>query len=255
MARKLKKLRITEISSCDVGAGVGCRIVLAKRDPGAPVRFTKDGRHWDVPGDLSILDHLITHANELGLNIEGAARSTPVEKTVNHFMGTVMEQPIAKMYARAAEIMKADDKLSHDQAIAKIATSSRKEDQILWKAYKETATVPPPAAAPAPTATSPAYEKLMKRARKLARREGLSEAQAFSRIYSDPANAELVGAEKAEFFAKAAPRRPSDTAFENLVAAILAMHPGLTEAKAREWARATQAHRPPDVARLADYPL
>ena len=31
MARKLTKLRVDEISSCDVGAGEGTRVVLMKR--------------------------------------------------------------------------------------------------------------------------------------------------------------------------------------------------------------------------------
>src|SRR5580693_4839666 len=48
-----------------------------------------------------------------------------------------------------------------------------------------------------------AYDKLTKKARKLAAREGISQAAAFEKVYTDPANHELVVAEKTQHVAKA----------------------------------------------------
>jgi hypothetical protein len=67
---------------------------------------------------------------------------------------------------------------------------------------------PEPASEPEPTPVPPAYQLLMKRARKLAKSAGITAAQAFEKLYIDPANVELATAAKRPAAAGHAGRGP-----------------------------------------------
>jgi len=66
---------------------------------------------------------------------------------------------------------------------------------------------PEPEPAPLPTPVPLAYQKLMKRARRLAKAEGISEATAFERLYTDPRFAELAKAATRPASATAGPKK------------------------------------------------
>lgn len=122
-----------------------------------------------------------------------------------HAMGGSMDDAVSiakRVNSRIEELMAADPEVrSYASAVAKIATSRDPADQALWREYKQLSFVAE-APEPAPIEKSDALLKLEKKARKLAKRQGLSEAVAFAKVYADPANAELVGANKNAHFAK-----------------------------------------------------
>lgn len=137
-----------------------------------------------------------------GCRIVLMKRDSPRDENMTH----TEHQPVAKRMADRAEVLrKADPTLrSFESAVAKIASSRDPADQELWAAYKNAPITPAAVPEPAQVQKSEAMLKLEKKARKLAKREGISQAAAFAKVYADPKYADLVVAEKSAHFAKAA---------------------------------------------------
>ena len=86
---------------------------------------------------------------------------------------------------------------TREQAFARFI-SQDEQGRAMYLAYKvapgeEPVPVAKAAERPMPPLT-PAYQELMRRAAVLARQEGLTEAQAFAKLYTDPANRHLARA-------------------------------------------------------------
>jgi hypothetical protein len=166
MMRRLTKLKINEISLVDVAANPGARVLLRKRD-----------------------DALGRGDNRMDL--------VPIAKRVVAGEPTAFEKRdfYAAIESGAAEIRKADE--SPEQAFARFCQDDPR-GQILLKAHKmaKGADYRPEPEPVQMLPESPAYAKLCRKATKLAKREGLTEAQAFAKVYEDPANRELVEADR-----------------------------------------------------------
>jgi hypothetical protein len=169
MTRRLSKIRIDEISLVDVAANPGARVLLRKRDN------TRSFGKGDDDMDL-----------------------VPVAKRVIAGEPSAFEKRdfYAAIESGAAEIRKADE--SPEQAFARFCQDDPR-GQVLLKAHKLARGAdytPVPKLVPV-VPQSTAYATLCKKASKLAKRENLSEARAFAKVYEDPANRELVEADRA----------------------------------------------------------
>jgi hypothetical protein len=116
MPKKLRRLKISEVSAVDVGANPGAQIMLVKRgDPGAVTFRKRDtGEIWTLPGDIDSLPALIAAAPGWGIEIVTDAAPPPaadIAKEANMDPHDEMIA-IAKNYDEtgelAVEITKAD---------------------------------------------------------------------------------------------------------------------------------------------------
>jgi hypothetical protein len=86
---------------------------------------------------------------------------------------------------------------TREQAFARYSTEDA-QGRALYDAYKLAPGDEPASARPAPERPMPpltsAYRELMRKAVSLAEREGITEAQAFAKVYADPANRDLARA-------------------------------------------------------------
>jgi len=271
MAKRLEKLHVDSIDLVDKGAGVGTRIMIAKRDPA--VTFAKDGHRWKLAADGDLTDKLIQAAPALGLAVDVAKRTwdlrDPRGKLIsshhsrkdakramrrhraaargesadsdtwraddslakakaeikankrflkeNPVMDTQIDiakaEAITKRFAdRVDEIARANF-ISHQSATMRLASTSAlisKSDAELWASYRAASQLiadnrpAPVVAAPVPQ-VSAAYGELQKRAAELRKNDRkLSEASAFAAVYQDPANRDLVAADRQFHFNKSA---------------------------------------------------
>ena len=210
--KRLTKLRIDEVSVCDSGAGRGVEVVLMKRDVGFndAGELTIDGvPRWrrKMTGGVTKVDTGDTSLDRALEEIEETkrfAKAHAAPLTEDHPMETseVMKAAVAKVDDRiAAIIAKSDKPISRVVAIGRMASSSDPRDIEAWQLHKSIASVPAtPVSAPAPV--SPAFLKMQKKAAKLAQKEGISQASAFSKIYAS--RPDLAQADKQFFFNKAA---------------------------------------------------
>ena len=236
MPKRLTKLRVTEVSAVDRGAGEGVRVVLMKRGAhftGADELVDKwevrdqDGK---VVGTYSSKKKAKRERDRL--NAAGRA-DTSVEKALAEidanewFVKTALTEDkmnyteiekaaaqtvVQKFNARVDEIAQRD-RVSHATAMTKIAGASSlisPEDASLWNEYRQASEVvkamTPVAASAAPVPmVSAAFGELQKRAAKLQKGDPkLSSASAFAKAYSDPANRDLVEQDRQFHFNKAA---------------------------------------------------
>jgi hypothetical protein len=296
MAKRLRKLRVTEISCVHHAANPGAKVMLLKRDgtdakdrtraelgellakragTGQPIVFISKstGERWALPADADIAEPMILSAGGLGLEVElppAKQRGEPIAK-VEGDMQQMETVDIAKaMENRIATMMKRDPNIrSTASAMLRLAESRDPADQELWRGYK-TGTAPAGAVAKAEDEFSvkKALKRMSKRVEeimaadptirsresaiaKIASSRDPDDRRLWQRYKSVPATDQFVISGDTH----AQPRRPSDVAFDALVTAIRASNPGMSDATARQWARATQAHKPPSVQRLVDYRL
>jgi hypothetical protein len=80
--KRLRGLKVAEISSVDSAANPGARIVLRKRDdPGLVTVIRKaDGQSWSLPADSALLPGLRENAQRLGFEIEGDQIAPPKQE-------------------------------------------------------------------------------------------------------------------------------------------------------------------------------
>jgi hypothetical protein len=263
MARKLTKLKITEVSSCDRAANPGARVVLMKRDPVAAVLPRPEDRYAKPRGRMNIWELQ-----------EEARRGTKQEKKLVKNLVDIAKRVVAGErivahtkddYYKALEkggaaIRKHDPALTEAQGFAKFAESE--DGKLLMKAMK-LASLPPmangasrePMMSIAPIDATSAYEAMMRQARELMRRTpGMTEARAFAEVYSDPQNENLRAADKEHHFRRMIAGNPAalpppagstgpglrpdqEPSFRKLLKRARRLqkkHPGLSEAQAFE---------------------
>jgi hypothetical protein len=267
-AKRLTKLRIHEVSVCDAGAGRGVRIALMKRRGDQPERRWRWGPAYNlIPAegdDGSRAETIAAAKREIAENWSGSGLGEAKLSSGTEYQS--MEINIAKaMEVRTAAIMKSDPSVrSPESAMLKLAESRDPQDQALWRAYKSGVM---PASAPVEKTIN--VEKTMRKVdKRIAELQAvdpsLSRLSAIAKIASSPGDRELWERYKAlgpmdEYVTSgntgSPSRRPSAVAFEALVTAIRASNPGMSDATARQWARATQAHKPPAVQRLVGHPI
>jgi hypothetical protein len=189
MAKKLTKIRIDEVSAVDSGAGRGVRVVMMKR-AGKRYRFNEAGSLVPV-GKFDTSDSLSRALEEVQQHREFRKAAAPL--VGDQHMQTTETVDVNK--AATAVIKKFDDhvaefanrhNITRGAALLKIAASP--DDAALWCSYREAQQVIGVPAAPTPepaqVLVSEAYQKMAKKAAKLAKREGISEASAFSKVYA-----------------------------------------------------------------------
>jgi hypothetical protein len=211
-AKRLTRLVISEVSAVDRGAGEGVRIALVKR--------AAKGERWagnfdgaiglDKAGNRKPAKKAKRIKSDMGKPISATTKATnpaPAPAPVieeEHPMPKV-SNAVAAMSERADEILKSDSSIrSRESAIAKVAVSADPRDRQIWDAYRADFDAPAQAE-PAPIAkVSSAYTQLMAKASILAKKIGVSEAVAFSKIYTAPENWGLVQPDKAFNYARMA---------------------------------------------------
>jgi hypothetical protein len=164
MARRLKKLKILEVSACDRGAGEGTRILLMKR------------ANKEADMDMVVVAKRVA-----------AGEPTTLTKA----------DSFIELQKRAEADRQPGE--TPERAFSRYSTTTTDGRALLAaNLYGPGPDYCPPApVTPPQPVTSAAYQKLMKRARKLAGREGITEASAFAKVYVDPANRALVLEDKA----------------------------------------------------------
>jgi hypothetical protein len=253
-AKRLTRLKIHEVSVCDAGAGRGVRIALMKRAGKSRPRFVFNGADslvpnvddsWTKPTVAKALEEI--EANRRLLNSAGLAKATPPAME-HHNMGieTVAKAAITKMDSTIEDLMRDPAIKSRASALLKISSSAAHAET--WRAYRaamQLSTAEEPETA-APMTVSPAYAKMMKKAAKLRENEpGLSQASAFAKIYA--ARPDLAQEDKAYFFNKGVGSQFTDGSYalDQLLRALRASYPELSEAKIRRLAQQLQAKAPP----------
>jgi hypothetical protein len=198
---------------------------------------------------------------EIEANKRAAAQyAVPTEDN----MQTQEVDVIKAMSSRIEAIRKADPTIRSDQhAMLKLAESRSEADQALWRAWKE-GVVP---ASTVVKAIDPekAIRKMSKRVDELMQYDptirsresaiakvAASTLEADQRLwqrYKAAGQAVDAGALLSSDVATAGKLSPSEHAFEQLVTALRDAY-GISDMQARDWARRTQQHAPPQVARL-----
>jgi NADH dehydrogenase/NADH:ubiquinone oxidoreductase subunit G len=197
--KRLTRLKVNEISAVDRGAGEGVHIVLAKRQK-PRYRFNDAGSLVPVDKVNDSVERALAEIAEHRAVVKAAAPLTE-----DHPMETseVIKAAVAKVDDRiAAIIAKSDKPIDRVVAIGRMASSSDPRDIEAWQIHKQLATVPAtPVSAPALEPVSDAYAKMMRKAAKLAQKEGISQASAFAKIYQS--RPDLAQQDKAHFFNRA----------------------------------------------------
>jgi hypothetical protein len=204
--RRLRRLEIGEVSAVDHAASPGARVVLLKRDTaGAAVTITKGERSWRLPCDHGLLSQIREMASAWGIEVETTKGVTSMEhSTVVTIAKQVAEGATSSLTKSdfyqalqkgAAEIRKSSE--TREAAFARFATSDP-DGQVLFRAHRlaDGPDYRPPAREPEVIEQSEAYEKLLRKAAKLRRKNpSLSEAVSFAKAYE--ANPELAAADRA----------------------------------------------------------
>ncbi len=137
MARRLKKLKITEISGVDRGAGVGTRVVLRKAYSG-PITIRKDGQSWVLPADHDgPLDAVLELARKQGYQIEGD-QSAPIQEQRKMTEGKGTRKAmvaVAKSFAETGEMPVEIQKRDVYAAIVKGAAKTQTPGQTADQAF------------------------------------------------------------------------------------------------------------------------
>ena len=236
MPKRLTKLVITEVSAVDRGAGEGVKVMLLKRDKPVEKQLTWDVKdaHGRVISNHSRRKDAKRERNRLNEKARGdrsiaaahreiaenkrfmeahahAAVQKTEEKVVETDVAKAAAAVVQKFNARCEQVAKTEG-ISLASATLRIASANgnaafgrESSDFQLWQDYRKAseivvASAPAPVAAPAPM-VSDAYAKMMKKAGKVAKRENISVASAFSKVFS--ANPDLAQADRAWNVAKA----------------------------------------------------
>jgi hypothetical protein len=258
--KRLTRLKISSVDAVDRGAGEGVRIMLMKRDrprfvmgpafnliPAADDTGEGDGV---AKGSTSLEKALaeIAETRQLAKSL-AVTKAHAAPLTEDHPMETseVMKAAVAKVDDRIAVIMKREPTISRDVAYLRLSSSTDDLDQEAWQIHKQLATVPAtPVSAPAPVTVSEAYAKMQKKAAKLAKRENISQASAFAKIYQ--ARPDLAQADKQFFFTGGSVpvgKGLESVVFDNMCRAIRASFPGISDAQVRHWVDLTLQGKPP----------
>lgn len=227
MAKKLHKIRVAEVSAVDKAANEDCVVVLRKRD-GSGEQVVDLG--WNPAAKRAYLEKLgPPFRPEIygGTRPEDNAEDPPPHFRPERYAGSSLPKPKlpkeskkpknspAAMFAslmparilragdlyklmqkRAAEVQQEGE--TPEQAFARwMATQEGRE---LYEAYRSAdpdEPEPEDEDVSGIVETSKAYDALMEKATKLAKRDGITQAQAFERVYTDPVNEGLVAMDKA----------------------------------------------------------
>jgi hypothetical protein len=149
MARRLRKLRIHEISLVDRGAGEACHIRLMKRD--VDTRITEgrmETQETTIEKRVRKLQKADTGLSRQRAILKIAESRDPADQAAwrEYKLSATVPQPAPEtqagptipiaVNARIEELQKADTGLSRERAVAKIAGSAKASDQELWRTYK-----------------------------------------------------------------------------------------------------------------------
>src|ERR1700730_4801692 len=110
MPKKLRRLKISEVSAVDAAANPGARIMLMKRADSGAVSFRKrdTGQTWTLPADIDCLEAIIAAAPGWGIEVVKQAASPPAADIVkeNHMepLRRSGVKAIAKNYDETGEI-------------------------------------------------------------------------------------------------------------------------------------------------------
>jgi hypothetical protein len=262
MPTKLRKLRIDEVSICDVGANPHARITLFKRDAPKEIETPQDSdRNFNASGRGPMHDKLlIAYDNYRRAKVPGQASSafqsawddlTDSEKdeiraeeqsteAAKEALAATEQKEREREMTKTMNDSKIEEivKLAHDidsgrmshnyadrahwyRAIAKVAETQRKPNEstqqsfarfitqdpdgkVMYRCYKTAAgsDYVPPAPEPTPVIKADsAYARLKKIASDLREDKPdlkLTEAAAFVKVFTDPANRELAELSKRE---------------------------------------------------------
>jgi hypothetical protein len=214
MAKRLKHLKIKEVSIVDRGAGEGVRVVMMKRRPRyefndayslVPIVDPVERAKREIADNLAVAKSLSASLGDIEMHTEVSEVAKAAQAIVKRFDDRVAE--IAKRHS-----------ISHNAALLKISSSP--EDAALWRDYRQAQQLiapPTPTPEPAPVVVSDAYSKMMAKAERRAEKNGTSVATEFSKIYQ--ARPDLAQQDKQHFFDKAA---GGVDANESLIIAIMA---------------------------------
>jgi len=192
MARRLKNLRIREISSVDTAANPDARVLIAKRDHDTAATVGGLGpRRRKKPRNL--FEH-----QEAARAAARAAKEKPMSKTLRKMQRAfdkAARPPLPPPPLDAAKLARQVDKgLARGEPFETAAT----------RALRKHLDVPiPPTASIDPVDVSSAYGRMMKAARETAAETGESPEEVFARIYADPQNRDIVTADKRDHFLRA----------------------------------------------------
>jgi hypothetical protein len=140
MAKRLEKLHVDSIDLVDKGAGVGTRIMIAKRDPA--VTFAKDGHRWKLAADGDLTDKLIQAAPALGLAVDVAKRTWDLRDPRGKLISSHHSRKDAKRAMRRhraaargesadSDTWRADDSLAKAKAEIKANKRFLKENPVM----------------------------------------------------------------------------------------------------------------------------
>jgi hypothetical protein len=195
MARRLKNLRITEVSSVDLAANPGSEVLIYKADrPKKPKR----------PRNLF----------ELQEHARAAARAA--QETPKMAILKKMLKAYAKGYRRAGPppppppldtaklAARVEKGLARGEPFERAATAALRKSMASPGGEPETfAGVHPQMANTAITDASSAYNRMMEKAQEVADATGETREAAFERVYRDPRNRAVVEQDKAQHFLRA----------------------------------------------------
>jgi hypothetical protein len=265
-ARRLERLKILEVSACDVGAGGDHRPESRPR-----VVLMKRGRvtGFDDAGEMLIDGVPRWRRKKTGGAVDKAdSLSRAVEEIQEHreaikaagLMGDQMQVDIVKaMSDRVAEVQKVFPNLSEAAVMARIAESRAPEDQQLWRQYK-TGIAPSGAVAKEDIDVAKAIKKMAKRCDQLMAADptirSTESAVAKVAVSTDSGDQRLWARYRAAGQVAAVAQLPRSSpapvgkgmesiVFDNLCVAIRASFPGISSTQVRQWAQAVMAGNPP----------
>jgi hypothetical protein len=192
MARRLKNLKIREISSVDTAANPEARVLIAKRDHDTAATVGGLGpRRRKKPRNL--FEH--QEAARAAARAAKEKKMTKLREKMQRAFNKAARLPAPPPPLDAAKLARQLDKgLARGEPFERAAT----------RALRKQLDVPtPPTASIDPVDVSSAYGRMMKAARETAAQTSETPEAVFARIYADPQNREVVTADKRNHFLRA----------------------------------------------------
>jgi hypothetical protein len=262
MAKKLTKLRISEVSAVDRGAAVGARMVLMKR--GRVTGFDDAGEmlidgvpRWRLK--LQQTGGAVEKADSLSRALEEIQEHREAIKAAGLTGDQMQVDTVKAMSDRVAEVQKVFPNLSEAAVLARIAESRAPEDQQLWRQYK-TGIAPTGAVAKEDIDVAKAIKEMAKRCDQLMAADptirSTESAVAKVAVSTLPSDQELWRDYRAAGQVAPVAALPASSpapvgkgqeslVFDNLCRAIRDSFPGILSAQVRQWAQAVMAGAPP----------
>lgn len=202
MAKRLKNLRITEVSSVDVAANPDARVLIAKRDHDTAANLGGLGpRRRKKPRNLFEHQEAARAAARAAKEKKMAKLREKMQRAFNKAARPPAPPPpldTANLARQLAKGLALGETFEHaaTRALHKVGATPGGEPETF-------AGVRPQMANTAITDASSAYNRMMEKAQEVADATGETREEAFERIYADPRNAEIVREDKRDHFLRA----------------------------------------------------